>query len=75
MYPDPMVMHCFSHTTQLSINFIMLINVKTSTIVGVLTFIIIINTASESLKARHVSIFQSFSFYDQVKLHALLLIV
>ena len=57
------------------INFIMLINVKTSTIVGVLTFTIIINTTSESLKARHISFFQSFSFYEQVKLHARLLIV
>ena len=37
---------------QLNIKFIMLINVKMPTIVGILTFISMINTTNESLKAR-----------------------
>ena len=50
--------------------FIMFINVKMPTIVGILTSISLINTTSESLKARKVFIFQRFSFYAQLKLHA-----
>ena len=50
--------------------FIMLINVKMPTIVGILTFISMINTTSENLKARKVFIFQHFSFYEQLKFHA-----
>ena len=38
----------------------MLINVKMPTIVGILTFIRMINTAFESLKARKVFILQHF---------------
>ena len=49
---------------------IMLINVKMPTIIGILTFISIINTTSESLKARKVVIFQLISFYDQLRFHA-----
>ena len=48
-------------TTQLSIQFIMLIFVKMPTIVGILTFISMIDTTSESLKARNVFIFQHFN--------------
>ena len=51
---------------QLSSEFILLINVKMPTI-GILTFINMINTASESFKARTISIFQHFSFYEQLK--------
>ena len=40
------------HSSQLSMKFIMLINVKMPTIVGILTFISRINTTSESLKAK-----------------------
>ena len=47
----------------------MLINVKMTAIVGILTFISIINRTSESLKARKVFIFQHFSFYEQLKFH------
>ena len=52
------VIKLFSCSTQLSINFIMLINDKipTITIVGILTFIRIINKTPESLKARNVFI-------------------
>ena len=41
------VINLFSSSTQLSMKFIMLINVKMPTIVGILTFISIINTKSE----------------------------
>ena len=40
------------NSTKHEIVFIMLINVKMPTIVGILTFISMINTTSESLKAR-----------------------
>ena len=50
--------------------FIMLINVKMPTIVGISTFISRINTASESLKARKDFIFPHFSFYDLLKFHS-----
>ena len=43
----------FPCSTQLSTKFILLINVKMPTIVGILTFISMINTTSEWLKARH----------------------
>ena len=42
----------FFHATQLSISFIMLINVKMPTNVGILTYISMINTTPESLKPR-----------------------
>ena len=40
----------------------MLINVKMPTIVGIVTFISMINKTSDSLKARKVFIFQHFGF-------------
>ena len=49
--------------------FIMLINFKMPTIVGILTFISIINTASEKLNARKAFVFQYLSFYEQLKFH------
>ena len=52
--------------------FIMLINVKMPTIIGILTFISMINiknSTSECLKARIVFIFQHFTFSEQVKFH------
>ena len=60
----------FSCSTQLSIQFILLINVKMSTIVCILTFISMINTTSERLKARNFFVCQNFSFYEQMKCHA-----
>ena len=56
-------------STQLRMDFIMLINVKMPTI-GILIFISMINLTSESLKAREVFIFQDFSFYERWKFHA-----
>ena len=53
-----------SYSTQLSTKFIMLINVKMPTIVGILTFISMINTTYERLKARHFFICCYFSFYE-----------
>ena len=50
---------------------IMLIKVsKMPTIVGILIFINMIYTTSDSFKARKVYNFQPFSFYDQFKFHA-----
>ena len=46
----------------------MLINVKMPTIVGILTFISMINTTSESLKARKVFIFQRFKLKFRAQL-------
>ena len=65
--PDPTVIKRISCSTQLSMKFIMLINVKISTIDGILTFISMVNTCtSESLKATKAH----FSFYKQLKFHA-----
>ena len=50
--PGSKVIKLFSYTTQLSTKFILLINVKLPTIVGILTFISMINTTSERLEAR-----------------------
>ena len=63
----PEVINLFSCYTQLSKKFILLINVKTPTIVGVLTFISMIDTTSERLKARNYFICSYFSFYEQLK--------
>ena len=63
----PKVIKLFSCSTQLSIKFVMFINVKMPTIIGILTFISMINKTSESLKARKVFVFQHVSFYEQLK--------
>ena len=47
--------------------FILLINVKMPTIVGILTFISMIITISESLKTRHVFICRYSIFYELLK--------
>ena len=47
--------------------FIMLINDKMPTIVGILTFISMINTTYESLKTRKVFVFQHLFFYKKLK--------
>ena len=66
----PEVIKLFSCSTQLSTKFILLINVKMSTIVVILTFMSRINTTSESLKARNFFTFRYFSFYEQLKFRA-----
>ena len=46
--PDPEVIKLFPCSTQLSTKLILVINVKMPTIVGILKFISIINTTSET---------------------------
>ena len=65
----PEVIKLFSCSTQLSTKLIMLINVKMPTIVGILTFISMINTTPERLKARNFFICYYFSFNQQLKFH------
>ena len=68
--PGPEVIKLLSFSTQLRMKFILLINFKMPTIVGILTFISMINTVSERLKARNFFICQYFSFYEQLKFRA-----
>ena len=68
--PGSEVIKLFSYLTQLSSKFILLINVKMPTIVGILTFISMINTTSGRLKARNVFICRCFSLYEQLKFRA-----
>ena len=68
--PGPEVIKHFPCSTQLSTKFILLINVKMITIVGILTFISMINATSERLKARKFFIVQYLSFYEQLKFRA-----
>ena len=58
----PEVIDLFSCSTQL--------NTKFTILVGIKTFISMINTTSKSLKARNVLVFQHFSFFEQLKFHA-----
>ena len=58
--PGPEVIKLFSCSTQLSTKFILLINVKMPTIVGILTFISIINITFERPQARNFFICQYF---------------
>ena len=67
--PGPEVIKLFPCSTQLSMKFILLINVKMPTIVGILTFISIVNT-SERFKAINFFICQYFSYYEQLKFRA-----
>ena len=66
----PEVIKLLSYSTQLSTEFILLINVKMPTIVGIVAFICMINTTSERLKARNFFICLYFSVYEQLKFHA-----
>ena len=71
--PGPEVIQLFPSSTQLSTKFVLLINVKMPTIVGILTFISRVNRTSERLKARHssyVDILVFMSFYEQLKFRA-----
>ena len=60
--PRPEVIKRFSCSTQLSTKSILLINVKMPTIVGILTFISMINTTSERLTARNSLYLSVFYF-------------
>ena len=67
--PGLEVINLLSCSTQLSTKFILLMNVKMPTIiiVGIFTFISMINTTSERLKERNFFICRYFSFYEQLK--------
>ena len=65
--PGPEFIKLFPCSTQLSTKLILLINVKMPTIVGILTFISMINTTSERLKARYILICRYFSIYEQLE--------
>ena len=52
---------------KLSIHFMLLINVKMPTFVGILTFISTIITTYKSFKARTTFVFQHFNLYEQLK--------
>ena len=62
--PGLEIIKLYSCSIQLNSKFILLVNVKIPTIVGILTFISMINTTSERLKARNFFISQHFSFYE-----------
>ena len=59
----------FSCSTQLSTKFILLINVKMPTNVGILRFISMINTRSDRLKARSFFSCLYFIFYELLRFH------
>ena len=61
--PGPKVIKHFPCSTQLSMKFILLINVKMPTIVGILTFISMINTTSERLLLKKTSSFVGILVY------------
>ena len=63
------VIQLFTCSTQLSTKFILLINFKMPTIVGILTFISMINT-SERPEAANFFIDRYFSCYEQLKFRA-----
>ena len=63
----PEVIKLFPCSTQLSTKFIMLINVKMPTVVGILTFISMINATVERLKARNFLICRYLSLDEQLK--------
>ena len=60
----------FSYSAQLSMEFILLINVKMPTIVGILTFISMMNTTSEIIKASNFFICRYFFVYEQLEFRA-----
>ena len=68
--PGPEAIKLISYSTQMSTKLILLINVKMPTIVGILTFISMINTTSERHKGGNFFICRYFSVYEQLKFHA-----
>ena len=60
--PGPEVIKLFPYSTQLIMKFILLINVKMPTTVGILTFISMINTTSKNHKVRTFFVCRYFSF-------------
>ena len=60
----------FLCSTQLNMKFILFINVKMPTIIGILTFVSRINTISDSFITRKELICQHFSCYEKLKFHS-----
>ena len=69
MPPGPEVIKLFSDSIRLSTKFILLINVKMP-IIGILTFMSMINTTSVRRKARNFFIWRYFSLYEKLKFRA-----
>ena len=65
----PEVIKLFSCSTQLSLKFILLINVKMPTIVGILTFMTRIYQFLR-FEQKFSTNFDYFSIYEQLKFHA-----
>ena len=61
-----LVIKLVSCSTQVSMKFILLINVKMPTIAGILTFTSMINTTSVSLKAWNIYIYSIFIFMSSI---------
>ena len=72
MTPGPEVIKLFSCSTQLRLKFILLINVKMPTIVGILTVISRINywlyrfTPENSINFGYFNIYEHFKFHAQL---------
>ena len=66
----PEVIKLFSCSAQLRLKFILLINVKMPTIVGILTFISRINYQILRYEPEFSTNFDYFSIYEQLKFHA-----
>ena len=64
------VIKLFSCSTQLSLKFILLINVKMSTLVGILTFMSRINDWLWGFKPENFTEFGCFDITEQYKFHA-----
>ena len=67
--PGLEVINVFSCSTTMSMKFIMLMNVKMPTSVGILTLICMINTTyiGEFESKTHLYFFEQFYFYEQLK--------
>ena len=68
--PGPEVIKLFSCSTLLRLKFILLVNVKMPTIVGILTFTSRINYSFLYFEPEFSTIFYYFSIYQQLKFHA-----
>ena len=69
-WTDPEVIKLFSCSTQMRSKFILLINVKMPTVVGILTFISRINDWLLGFTSEISIDFGYFSTYEQIKFHA-----
>ena len=68
--PGPEVIKLFSCSAQLRLKFILLINVKMPTIVGILTFMSKINYLFLSFESEFSTNFYYFNIHKQLKVHA-----